>query len=282
MSPHVVLPHRFTCGEYAFWTAEWKAVRDQAELRIGLKKGTFIDPSGVVLLAAGIAARQETGKPTSLSVEDPEDDTVRYLQRMDFFEQLGIDRPERFTRQHVRQRFVTLRRITDERIARALADDAAAFLEEHFVGKNVGSVLRFARFIFEELGVNIVHHSERTGTGFGMAQAWPQQGRIQIAFADAGVGFRESLCRNYEYRGRIEDDAHAIELCLQQDVSGGGEGHSGLGLFLLTQLSDKAKGTVRIGSGEALVRRRPDGANHSSGTAGWQGAWISFDAKISP
>lgn len=77
-----------------------------------------------------------------------------------------------------------------------------------------------ARFVVQELAANVVQHSGRPETGFGLVQADLASSRLEIAFADAGVGFRESLSRNPELDGRIEDDAQALQIALAPRITG--------------------------------------------------------------
>lgn len=182
-------------------------------------------------------------------------------------------------------KIVPLRRIRDLRTARIVADQTAQVLESEL--PEVGpSSLRMARFILEELGANIVQHSARPGTGFGMAQAIPQARRIEIAFADAGVGFLESLQRNPELVGRVADEGEALQLALGRGLTSraDGRGNLGLGLDLLVTFSDLLGGDLRVASGDALLHRRTvagrERVNSVRRTAGWRGSWVCLEAEL--
>jgi hypothetical protein len=264
------------------WFESWKAVEREPELKLLLPAGAFLRPTGVALLAAGIAERQRAGRKTSLVAEPGAEDAFRYLQRIDFFSALGVSTAETFARREPAGRFVPLRRITDERIARELAESSASCLQSQIEGLS-SSPLRMARFVFEELGVNVVQHSEAPETGFGVLQSFSTG--IEIAFADRGIGFLSSLQKNPEFAGRLEDEAEALQLALGKGVTGTSapRRNMGLGLGLLQDFADRLGGELWIASGSSMVRRRTvAGARTTTvhANAPWRGSWICLDAPL--
>jgi anti-sigma regulatory factor (Ser/Thr protein kinase) len=153
-----------------------------------------------------------------------------------------------------------------------------------FEPQESSGTIRAAQFVFEELAANIVQHSGAAQTGFGMAAADPVRKRIQIAFADAGIGFLASLGSNPEFSGRIEDDAEAIRLALDRRVSRAASGNIGMGLFLLSTFADRVQGDLSIATGDAmLVRRSGQGGRRVETferTAGWRGAFLCLEARV--
>lgn len=143
-----------------------------------------------------------------------------------------------------------------------------------------------ARFVMEELGANIVQHSARPQTGFGLAQAFPKLGRFELAFADRGVGFAASLQRYPELAGRIHSDAEALQIALAPGVSGVGDPrrNMGFGLKLLSNFSDHLGADLWIASGDAVLHRRNSvGSGRMStvlATPRWRGTWVCLDAPI--
>jgi hypothetical protein len=147
------------------------------------------------------------------------------------------------------------------------------------------SIVRMTRFVFEELGANVVQHSRRPDTGFGFAEARPELSRLQIAFANRGVGFRTSLSANPELQGRLDDDGMAIQLAVTPRISGSSDPRSnmGLGLKMLVDFSDALGADLYIASGEALLRRRTLGGEREDVVTTiprWQGSWICLDAPL--
>jgi anti-sigma regulatory factor (Ser/Thr protein kinase) len=280
----IQVPRSFGPREAPAWFDVWAGCRDEQELRILLPAGAFLAPTGVALLAAGIADRQASKLTTLLRAEEPQGDCVRYLQRIDFFSQLGVEREEDFATRESAGPSVPLRRIVDLRVARKLADETADFLETQLGGPTWSSLLRAARLVFEELGANVVQHSGRPETGFGVAQAFAGSGRLEIAFADAGIGFLASLGKNPEFTGRLRDDAEAVQLALSKQVTRGGRSNLGWGLDLLGRFVDRIGGELWIASGDALLHRRdaipPARANTLQPITAWRGAWLCIDALL--
>lgn len=278
----LIIPRSFGPQQAAAWFQFWQGAAEAGDLELVLPSGAFLRPTGIALLAAGIAARQERGLRTTLRKEQGAEDAFRYLQRIDFFRSLGVNLAEPFERQDPARRFVPLRRITDERVARELAENSVECLDAR-LREGPSSPLRMARFVFEELGVNIVQHSAAPQTGFGILQGF-QEG-LEIAFADAGVGFLASLRRNPEFSERLEDEAEALQLALGKGLTGATEPrrNMGMGLGLLQDFSDRLGGELWIASGNALLRRRTIAGIRTStvhAIAPWHGSYVCLDAKL--
>lgn len=285
MSSQVRIPSQFGASSAAEWFKTWGEVRDEPSLNLFLPGNAFLYPAGIVLLAAGIADRRERGLHTSWSTDLPGGDTFRYLQRADFFSELGVELEEVFERHDPSGRFVPLRRIRNLATARTVADQTAEVLESKL--PDVGpSPMRMARFVLEELGANIVQHSERPETGFGMAQAYSQSRKIEIAFADAGIGFLRSLQRNPELVGRVDNEADALQLALGRALTSRaeGQGNMGIGLHMLVNFSDAVHGDLWVASGDALLHRRTlvgsERSNTIRHTGGWRGSMVCLLARL--
>ncbi len=286
MAFELVIPNSFGPAQAAAWFRSWTRSEEEAELHLLLPAQAFLQPTGVALLAAGIARRQQRGLKTALVRDRDARGAVQYLQRIDFFRELGVTLSEDFRRHEPEGRFVPLTRILTLSVARELADRSIECLEHQL--KDVAlSPLRMARFVFEELGANVVQHSGAPKTGFGIVQAFPERKRIEIAFADAGVGFRTSLQRNPEHAGLIADDSEALQLSLSKGLTGGIplKENIGMGLGLLQDFADRIGGDLWIASGDALLHRRTAvgsvRTNTLSSTPGWQGSWLCLDAPLS-
>lgn len=280
----MVLPTSFGASRAAAWVAEWNDVCAEQELTLRLPSGAFLRPTGIVLLASGIARRQQAGLRTRLISDVGAESSFQYLQRIDFFSALGVEMHETVQRHDSQGRFVTLKRITDEATAHALAETSAACLQA-VLGGGPSSPLRMARFVFEELGVNIVQHSEAPDTGFGVLQSLGD--RIEIAFADSGIGFLASLQKNPEFAGRVEEEAEALQLAVGKGVTGTSapRHNMGWGLALLQDFADRMDGDLWVASGTAVLRRRTLAGVRTTTvhpSAPWRGSWICLDAPLAP
>lgn len=282
MIHELALPKTFGPAQAAAWFETWSGVAHEPELRLRLPPGAFLRPTGVALLAAGIAERKLERRKTSLVAEPGSEDALRYLQRIDFFSSLGVSTTETFTRREAAGRFVPLLRITDERVARKLAEESADCLQARIEGLS-SSPLRMARFVFEELGVNIVQHSEAPETGFGILQTFAKN--LELAFADRGIGFLASLQKNPELAGRLEDEAEALQLALGKGMTGTSapRRNMGMGLGLLQDFSDRIGGDLWIASGSSTLRRRTVAGTRTTtvhANAPWRGSWVCLDAPL--
>jgi hypothetical protein len=233
----------------------WSREAEVPALTLALPKVQGFGATATVLLAAGLAARRRRHLRTEL--RGPE----------------GLKRS-----------LESLRPVEDLRQAREQADERARELERQLEGV-APSPLRMARFLFEELGANVVQHSGAPETGFGMLQALPGSKGIELAFADAGVGFLASLQRNLELAGRIQDEGEALQLALGKGVSGTGEPrrNMGIGLGLLQDFADRLGGELWLASGNALLRRRTTAGirtNTVQALPPWKGSWVCLEARL--
>jgi hypothetical protein len=283
------IPKTLGPAQAGTWFASWNSVAAASELRLVLPAGASLRPTGIVLLAAGIAERQRLGLATRLEHEPGADDARRVLERIGFSAAVGLGTDGGFACREESGRFVALRRITDKRIARELAQASADGLEAELPHLS-SSPLRMARFVFEELGVNIVDHSAKPETGFGVLQSFAHG--LEIAFADRGIGFLASLQKNPELcpgsrEGRVANDAEALQLALGKGVSGTAapRRNMGMGLGLLQDFADRLGGELWLASGAALLRRRTvAGARTTTvlARAPWPGSWIALEAPLVP
>lgn len=276
----IPIPARWTPRETGAWIGTWAKVHEQEDLHLALPANAQLDCAGVVLLAAGIGKRRSLGMRAWMHAEDGR--ALRFLQDVDFLRELEVD-ADVGPGAAPAGRAVPLRRIANLDVARRQADATRALLER-IVPSMPPSTIRAAQFVFEELAANVVQHSGAAQMGFGMAAADPAAKRVQIAFADAGVGFLESLSSNPEFRGRIADDAEAIRIALDRRVGRGGSGNIGMGLFLLSTFADRVQGDLWIATGNAmLVRKSGEGGRRTETyerTAGWRGAFLCLDAPV--
>lgn len=240
------------------WLAVHRELLDGDQVELVLPEYA-LEPAGQSLLACLMAARSSAGLHTTLS---------------------GPEFAQATLRKHAP--------IRDFRTARRLADTLAEGLEASLPNA-APSVMRAARFVMEELGANIVQHSGRPETGFGTVAASPErdEGRFQLAFCDAGIGFLASLARHGEFATRIEGDADAIQLAAEKGLSSvGGRSNMGMGLGVLADLSDRLGADLWIVSGVAVWHRRSAARGLRVATVRevprYDGAWICLDAPAFP
>jgi anti-sigma regulatory factor (Ser/Thr protein kinase) len=279
------LPAELDARSLAEWASAWVHVEKAGALAIHVPGDAFYRPIALVALAACVADRVERGLLTRFETDDPGSMLWRHLRSIDFFNVLGVEVSDSPDQDAPEDRCAPLLRITDFATARQNANAQSASLERQLPSL-APSLARMARFVMEELGANIVQHSARPQTGFGLAQAFPKLGRFELAFADRGVGFATSLQRYPELAGRIHSDAEALQIALAPSVSGVGDPrrNMGFGLKLLSNFSDHLGADLWIASGDAVLHRRNSvGSGRMSkvlATPRWRGTWVCLDAPI--
>ncbi len=254
MERAIDVPFDLGPGRAADWLRSWSEVVEADELSVNLPPSA-LGACARVWIAAGKAARRARGCATVLTGSEA-----------------------------ARRSIEDIARVRDLRSARELAESEGERLERELEGA-APSPLRMARFVFEELGANVVQHSGAPETGFGAIQSFPEERGFELAFADAGVGFLASLQRNPELAGRLQSEGEAVQIALGKGVTGTGEGRKnmGIGLGLLQDFADRLDGELWIGSGDAFLRRRTTAGVRSNtlhAVAAWPGAWICLRARI--
>jgi hypothetical protein len=151
-----------------------------------------------------------------------------------------------------------LRRFRTEQDVDDIANDAL----EHLNSQDLGAPnLRAAvAETFAELGANAVQHSESAIFAYGMIQyyEWESGARFVCTVADGGIGIRRSLERNPALRDRVYYDWDAIELALQERISGTGIPTRGIGLYAISEDMRKPGHHLLIHSGIGLVSQSED------------------------
>jgi hypothetical protein len=278
------VPIAFGADAARTWFERWAAIHDDAQLSILLPDHVHISPAGMVSLAAGIANRRKSSLETKIESQRYEDAVVwQFFARLDAARAAGV-RPASEVALNDEGVLRALSALVDFRWVRQLADWAAESLESQMPSISP-SIVRMARFVFEEMGANVVQHSGNVETGFGVAQANANTRRLELAFADCGMGFRASLQRNPELAGRLDDDAQALQLALSPRITGSTTPRTnmGIGLKLLTDFSDLLGGDLWIASGSAMLQRRTTAGQRTNVVRSipeWRGAWICLDAPL--
>ena len=109
---------------------------------------------------------------------------------------------------------------------------------------------------FAELAMNAVQHSESPIGAYGFLQFYESElGRTFICgVADGGIGIKQSLWKNPALRDQIPYDWAAIELALEERVSGTLDQRRGIGLYGVVQDMRKAGRQLIIHSGVGFLQ----------------------------
>jgi anti-sigma regulatory factor (Ser/Thr protein kinase) len=109
--------------------------------------------------------------------------------------------------------------------------------------------------VFAELAMNAVQHSQSEIGSVGLIQFYQFEAgeRFVCAVADGGIGIKRSLGSNAALRSRATYDWTAIELALEEGVSGTGSNRRGIGLFGVAEDMAKPGRQLIIHSGIGLL-----------------------------
>ncbi len=184
---------------------------------------------------------------------------VGYLQRVDFFDQVGLHLPEKFTRHDPGTSFVEIQSVYPSHAK--LKDPLARRLAECLAGTQDSSddVLRFSEFALGEVVANCQQHAQKPG--FVSAQYVRTRNRARIGVADYGIGIRESF-RMSGSPHYIEGmtDGEALEVAMRPWVSSkrhlktgpyGEPPNRGIGLKMIQHMIGDCCGELFIASGDA-------------------------------
>jgi hypothetical protein len=227
-------------------------------LDIDLRYCEFIQPAAVLwCVVYGLLAAQRNGVTCRLLV--PENLGVAiYLKSIDLFKILsenGVEVDDRGVSDRPAARLILpITRFSTESEVDKIANGARDRLTAAGVGAaNLYSVVAEA---FAELAMNAVQHSQSEIGSVGLIQFYQSEAgeRFVCAVADGGIGIRRALESNEALRSRATYDWTAIELALEEGISGTGSSRRGIGLFGVAEDMAKPGRQLIIHSGIGLLR----------------------------
>jgi hypothetical protein len=134
--------------------------------------------------------------------------------------------------------------------------------------------------LISEMIENIHRHAAAPVDGFAVAQVYPKHLKMGITLVDAGIGVRSSFEQGQPSIdiGQLATDADFLHAAIRLHATSKRQGHSGYGLFLLSELLSRNRGTFLLTSGSATIvgYRRRDALYVETFThRPWQGTIIS-------
>jgi len=257
-------------------------------VNIDFARASRYSPGAIVLLRSKIEKWLADGKKISIS-NYQECSGFKYLQRIDFFINLGLDLREDFERQNSQGRFVPLISIgrggrddTTE-LSTEIAECMAPGLSESYDPDEYGFYDTIEYSVSEMLR-NVIQHSG--GSGFACAQYYQQSDLVRIAIGDTGIGILNSFQQSASphcFAGMNDQDA--IHLALKPEVSSkthltgmwGEVVNAGVGLSLINNLAKRLDGFFIILSGDAFYALQ--GYKHLNPELGYNGTLCTFTFK---
>jgi len=227
-----------------------------ATVDIDMRACEFIRPAAVLwcgiypLLALARSAKCRLLVPENVGV-------CVYLKSVGLFKTLhdaGVDVDDRGIRDQVnRQVIVPVTKFKTEGDVESLANQAFDALGA--AGLGATNIYPIVSEAFAELAMNAVQHAESEVNAIGLIQFYEFEygRRFVCAVADGGIGIRRSLERNPKLRDAVPYDWTAIELALQERVSGTGVETRGIGLYGIAEDMKKAGRQMIIHSGLGML-----------------------------
>ncbi|KZN12168.1 hypothetical protein [Marinomonas sp. TW1] len=272
---HIVIPGYVTDKDLETLANKLLEQPKCKSIALDLNELTFIEIGPLTFLISRIVQWQAQGVEVSIDINTAHSQCCGYLQRIDFFNYLGINMSEDFNRHSPKGRFHPVARIENQ--ASGLADNLSEAIAEAVIGETSTQDIFFTdqppeegafeaiAYSVSELIKNIQQHSK--GKGAVVSQFYEKKGMAKLAIFDDGIGIRNSFIESKSgYSSQIKNDVDAIRLALEGEVSsklsssnnnasayGDLPDNAGVGLTFLTMLAKRAGGNYTIISGNGLV-----------------------------
>jgi hypothetical protein len=191
-----------------------------------------------------------------------------YASHMGFFRAAGFDESNDLGEAGGSARYLPIRALYKSELRRSPSDkyaETGKLVEDHakdiakVVSQDVNGTSDFynaVSYSAREMMRNVFEHSECDRL-FYCAQYWPAKSKVEVCILDRGIGIRQSLGTNPNFRFRT--DKEALELSLWPGVSGKTHirsdsewANSGYGLYMTSRLS-RHGGNFAIASGDTLI-----------------------------
>jgi hypothetical protein len=222
-------------------------------VRIDLGTVGFLRPFGLNLLAGMIYELLRHGQ--NVSITPPSDQKVyQYLSDQGFYSEFPTG-PSGHILSSPRSTSVGLRRLDqfDPQYLESVA---------HWLRRNssipLGKVEDIVMVTMPEIINNVFDHSKSPFGCYVCAQAYPQEGRLMLSVIDFGIGFYGSLLQRYH--SRINNDAEAIDLAVQDGISSKArKNNAGRGLHILSDWVRERNGQLEIVSHDGYWKQDSQG-----------------------
>jgi len=166
------------------------------------------------------------------------------------------------------------RELTTEKVTDKIVDILTTFINPKADDRSALSVM------IAEMIENVHRHAQAPVDGFAVAQVYPQRLKMGITLVDAGIGVRRSFETgepSIPIAG-LQTDEDFLRAAVKLHATSKSSGHSGYGLYLLSELISRNGGTFLLASGRATLigyRRAGKLFIESFQHRSWQGTIVS-------
>jgi len=241
--------------------------------KVDIRLGEFTYSSALAVIAQWILAR---GRVNQCAFPECPPKMKGYLENIRFVE--ALVNPQIRVSQDPMDWAVGLTRInrelSTEQVTDKIVDILTTFINPKPDDRSTLSVM------IAEMIENVHRHAQAPVDGFAVAQVYPKHLKMGITLVDGGIGVRKSF-EIGEPSIKVEDlhtDQDFLRAAIRLHATSKSSGHSGYGLYLLSELISRNGGTFLLASGHAtLIGYRRGGKLFVESYANryWQGTIIS-------
>jgi hypothetical protein len=252
----IVLPsHVVETDLPGFLAMLWRPVEDET-LDFDFTRVVFYIPAAITILIARIDhARRRGINVRFLGLKKCK--SFRYLQRIDFFDQLQIELLEDFERHDQGTDMVPLREVTPGTVG--LRDDpVVSELAACIANSTESDCFLLSQYSLGEIVANLKQHAGEKG--FVCGQYLPKNDLVHIGIADSGIGIRESFRQtSAPHYNDAMSDGQVLEFAMARGRSSkahlktayGESANKGIGLTITRFLVSECYGIFFLASGTA-------------------------------
>jgi hypothetical protein len=235
---------------FAQFAPLWDPLASPCPVHLDLRQVTFIMPSAITLLTTALMRLRQEGFPCRVS-RPYKQQVDGYLNRIDFYDLLGMDVDYTMQRRSANGRFREVVQVQSEREGDSVVQDVMTILDRNVAG--VAGIYDAAYHAFLEIVNNVFHHAHSPTHAVLCAQSYPWLQRVELAVVDSGRGIPASLGDNPELEGRFASAAEAIGLAVEPRVTGRPDHNTGEGLFFSLEFIRANRGGACIYSQDGAL-----------------------------
>ena len=260
------LPHKLDLEHVLHFAHEIDAFQGANNVAIDIGNQRHFPPFSMLFLAAKFLELRETNP--DMTVEALNLEQHSYPAHMGFFNAIGVPFGKNIGEARGSARYLPIRALYREELRKRNkyaelgdliqdhADQIAEMVSRDATHKT--DLYNALSYSLREIIRNVFEHSGCDRVLY-CAQYWPMRSKVEVSILDRGIGIRESLANNPNYR--YQSDKLALEMSLLPSVSGkthlpstsSSWGNSGYGLYMTSRLC-RHGGNFVIASGDSAIR----------------------------
>lgn len=198
-------------------------------------------------------------------------DKANYASRINFFQQIGFNYQENFSRHNATGRFTEIKRFDDSNAIEIHKEIMSILVDKGAINEDMLIVLDYCLW---EVIDNSIRHSQSDGTlsngcGYICCQYFPNKNQIRLIIADNGQGIHKALTEHPDSEYKHYDEKQAVFHCIDKGVTN--STGKGFGLWATATLVKENGGKLIIHSGNHSLEI--DNEKKIEKTSSWQGAY---------